>query len=97
LPCAPSLPRALPMSLLPSGAALAELGPVAYGLFVAQVLLALSALAIELVKVAYARAERAALRRNAFALLTAHEERRRAIEARDEDRKGTRLNSSHQI
>ena len=70
--------------LLPSGAALAELGPLAYGLFVAQVLLALAALSIELVKLAYARAERAALQRNAFALLTAHEDRRRAIDERDE-------------
>jgi signal transduction histidine kinase len=70
--------------LLPSGAALAELGPLAYGLFTVQVLLALAALSIELFKVAYARAERAALRRNAFAMLTANEERRRAIEERDE-------------
>jgi signal transduction histidine kinase len=70
--------------LLPSGAALAELGPLAYGLFVVQVLLALTALSIELFKLAYARAERAALQRNAFALLTAHEDRRRAIEERDE-------------
>ena len=70
--------------LFPSGAALAELGPLAYALFVVQVLLALGALSIELVKLAYSRAERAALQRNAFALLTAHEERRRAIEERDE-------------
>jgi signal transduction histidine kinase len=70
--------------LLPSGAALAELGPLAYALFVVQVFLALAALSIELIKVAYARAERAALQRNAFAILTAQEDRKRAIDERDE-------------
>ena len=70
--------------LFASGAALADLGPLAYALFVVQVLLAMAALSIELVKLAYARAERSALQRNAFALLTAHEDRRRAIEERDE-------------
>ena len=73
--------------LLPSGAALAELGPLAYALFIVQVVLALAALAIELVKISYFRAERSALQRNALALLTAHDERRRAIDERDELRR----------
>ncbi len=53
-------------------------------LFAVQVLLALAVVGRELVRVTNAVAERRALRRHAFALLTAHDERRRAIEERDE-------------
>jgi two-component system sensor histidine kinase MprB len=79
---------ALTVSLLvvivPTGPTAADLAPTVYGLFVIQVVLALGALALELVKLAYARAERSALQKHALALITAHDERRRAIEERDE-------------
>ncbi|HZC30121.1 MAG TPA: HAMP domain-containing sensor histidine kinase [Gaiellaceae bacterium] len=53
-------------------------------LFALQVLLALAVVARELVRITSAAAERRALRRNALALLAAHEERRKAIEDREE-------------
>lgn len=61
-----------------------DLAPVVYGLFVMQVVLGLGALALELVRLAYARAERAALQRHVAALHSAHADRRRALEERDE-------------
>lgn len=79
---------ALVLSLLvviaPVGPTAAELAPTVYGLFVIQVVIAIGALALELLRLAYARAERSALQRHAVALITAHDERRRALEERDE-------------
>lgn len=79
---------ALTLSLLvviaPSGDTAAELAPTVYGLFVIQVVLSLGALALELLRLAYARAERHALQKHAVALIAAHDERRRAVEERDE-------------
>jgi signal transduction histidine kinase len=79
---------ALILSLLvviaPVGPAAAELAPTVYGLFVIQVVMAIGALALELLRLAYVRAQRSALQKHALALITAHEERRRALEERDE-------------
>ena len=79
---------ALTLSLLvvvaPTGPTVADLAPTVYGLFILQVVLAIGTLALELVKLAYARAERSALQRHALALITAHDDRRRANEERDE-------------
>lgn len=80
---------ALILSLLvvvaPTGTA--DLRLTVYGLFVIQVVFAIGALGIELVKLAYTGAERRALQRHALALLAAHDERRRAVEERDELRR----------
>jgi len=70
--------------IVPSGPTATELAPTVYGLFVVQVVLAIGALALELIKLAYARAERSALQKHALALIAAHDERRRAVEERDE-------------
>jgi len=79
---------ALTLSLLvvivPTGPTAEELAPAVYGLFVIQVVLAIGALALELIRLAYARAERSALQRHALALIAAHDDRRRAVEERDE-------------
>ncbi|MDE3102094.1 MAG: HAMP domain-containing histidine kinase [Chloroflexota bacterium] len=61
-----------------------ELRSVLEVLFVVQVLLALVVVGRELIRVTNAAAERRALRRNAVALLTAHDDRRKALEERDE-------------
>ncbi len=85
------LALALLLSLLvvvaPSGLTATELAPTVYGLFVVQVLFAIGALGIELTKLAYTGAERRALQRHALALLAAHDERRRAVEERDDLRR----------
>jgi signal transduction histidine kinase len=70
--------------IVPSGPTAAELAPTVYGLFIIQVVVAIGALAIELIRLAYARAERSALQKHALALIAAHDERRRAVEERDE-------------
>jgi len=79
---------ALVLSLLvvivPVGPTAEELAPTVYGLFVIQVVLAIGALALELLRLAYARAHRTALQKHALALIAAHDERRRALEERDE-------------
>lgn len=79
---------ALALSLLvvivPQGPTAEDLAPTVYGLFVIQVVLALGALALELIRLAYSRAERSALQKHALALIAAHDERRRAVEERDE-------------
>jgi signal transduction histidine kinase len=79
---------ALTLSLLvvvvPAGPTAADLGPLVYGLFVIQVVLAIGALGLELLQLAYAAAERSAHQKHALALISAHDERRRAVEERDE-------------
>lgn len=79
---------ALALSLLvvvaPTGPTAADLAPTVYGLFVIQVVLAIGALAIELVRLAYGRAEQRALQKHALALTLAHDELRRAGQERDE-------------
>lgn len=69
---------------LPGQPLTGELRSALEGLFAVQVLLALAVVGRELVRITNAAAERRALRRNALALLTAHDERRRAVEERDE-------------
>lgn len=77
---------ALVLSLLvvivPTGAD--DLTATVYGLFIVQVVLAVGALGLELTRLAYARAERGALQRHALALITAQDQRRRAVEEREE-------------
>lgn len=79
---------ALLLSLLivvaPAGPTVADLAPTVYGLFVVQVVLAIGALALELVRLAYGRAEQRALQKHALALTLAHTDLRRAHEERDE-------------
>lgn len=70
--------------IVPVGPTADELAPTVYGLFVIQVVIAIGALALELLRLAYARAERHALQKHAVALIAAHDQRRRAVEERDE-------------
>ncbi|MDE3111760.1 MAG: HAMP domain-containing histidine kinase [Chloroflexota bacterium] len=69
---------------LPGQPLSAEIRGAVQVLFVVQVLLALAVVGRELVRITNAAAERRALRRHAVALLTAHDERRKALEERDE-------------
>lgn len=70
--------------IVPIGPTAEDLAPTVYGLFVIQVVIALGALALELIRLAYARAHRGALEKHALALVAAHDDRRRALEERDE-------------
>ena len=70
--------------IVPHGPTAEELAPTVYGLFVVQVVFAIAALAFELLRLAYSRAEGAALEKHALALVAAHDERRRAVEERDD-------------